>query len=141
MYMPTYNTGMKHLHVLSWSWSSMQYNVQLNIDYPTTSAQRDLGRCSGNENVPDKENLTTGRYLCSVYHSTRNNSRFHVSFCKFSTVQPVHSGTGSQCAPQQLTFRESSRTKMRSPSCHVQFENPFEWSDNRCSDNQCPTAL
>ena len=74
-----------------------------------------------------------------VYHSTSNNSCFHVSFCKFCkffNVQAVHTGTDGQCALQQLT---SSRTNMRGLS-HAWFENPFrkiEWPDNRCSDNRC----
>ena len=57
-----------------------------------------------------------------------------VSLASFlKTVQPVHIGTCSECALQQLTFRARSRTKCVAVRKPIPGNRMAGYSDNRCS--------
>ena len=102
-----------YLHFALW--------VQLNIDYPTTSGQTTVRRCSDKANVPDKKKTVT--HTLSVVITSRTTFLLFTfqNFRIFWMAHYMHSAYPTARAPKKLL-------------------RIIEWSDSRCADNRCSTV-
>ena len=117
-------------------WSKSIIIVQLNIDYPTTSGQTTVRRCSDKANVPDKKKLTLSVVITSFTYDTtclhayvrKSNMSSRTTFLLFKIF--VFFEWLTTCTVR--TLRHVRPKKLL---------RIIEWSDSRCADNRCSTVL
>ena len=95
--------------------------VQLNIDYPTTSGQTTVRRCSDKANVPDKKKLSLTHFQWLLLAARPFYFLLFKIFVFFEWLTTCTVRTLRHVRPKKLL-------------------RIIEWSDSRCADNRCSTV-
>ena len=97
-------------------------HIQLNIDYPTTSGQTTVRRCSDKANVPDKKKLSLTHFQWLLLAARPFYFLLFKIFVFFEWLTTCTVRTLRHVRPKKLL-------------------RIIEWSDSRCADNRCSTVL
>ena len=97
------------------------WQIQLNIDYPTTSGQTTVRRCSDKANVLDKKKLSLTHFQWLLLAARPFYFLLFKIFVFFEWLTKCTVRTLRQVRPKKLL-------------------RIIEWSDSRCADNRCETV-
>ena len=95
--------------------------IQLNIDYPTTSGQTTVRRCSDKANVLDKKKLSLTHFQWLLLAARPFYFLLFKIFVFFEWLTTCTVRTPRHVRPKKLL-------------------RIIEWSDSRCADNRCSTV-
>ena len=105
-----------------WQLSTLNLQVQLNIDYPTTSGQTTVRRCSDKANVLDKIKLSLTHFQWFLLAAPPFYFLLFKIFVFFEWLTTCTVRTLRHVRPKKLL-------------------RIIEWSDSRCADNRCSTVV
>ena len=99
----------------------VECGLQLNIDYPTTSGQTTVRRCSDKANVLDKKKLSLTHFQWLLLAARPFYFLLFKIFVFFEWLTTCTVRTLRHVRPKKLL-------------------RIIEWSDSRCADNRCSTV-